>query len=397
MAISDKVGLVSTVGKIAGSIAWERWGPSPSLDTAATVPPSAEAITPQWLTLAVCSKVPGAQVVDVSVEGGHDGTSARRALTVVYNSVGRETGLPERLFSKSTATFGSRMLLGITGIAEGESVFYNRARPSLKLRSPNAYYSGYDPKTHRSLLLLEDLTTRDWTFPDPLKNRVTRADAEDMVSEMASYHGALWDSPRLNGDLAPVRPALEWQETLNRRVGFEKRTLTGLERARDVVPGTLLDQRHAIYRAFMHSLKLHRSGPTTLLHQDLHLGNWLRDDSGRMGLYDWQCVARGNWALDYSYALAGALTTDDRRNWEEGLLRSYLEQLRDGNVRSVPSFDEAWLAYRQQSMHGWVFGLFTLGGSRFEPELQPRDYTLAAIERISRHVADLDSVTALSV
>jgi thiamine kinase-like enzyme len=218
-----------------------------------------------------------------------------------------------------------------------------------------------------------------------------------MVSEMASYHGALWDSPRLNGDLARVRPALEWQETLNRRVGFEKRTLTGLERARDVVPGTLFDQRHAIYRAFMHSLKLHRSGPTTLLHQDLHLGNWLRDDSGRMGLYDWQCVARGNWALDYSYALAGALATDDRRNWEEGLLQSYLEQLRDGNVRSVPSFDEAWLAYRQQSMHAWVFGLFTLGGSRFEPELQPRDYTLAAIERISRHIADLDSVTALSV
>lgn len=397
MAISDKVGLVSTVGKIAGSIAWERWGLSPSLDTAATVPPSAEAITPEWLTLAVCSKVPGAQVVDVSVEGGHDGTSARRALTVVYNSAGREAGLSERLFSKSTATFGSRMLLGITGIAEGESVFYNHARPSLTLRSPNAYYSGYDPRTHRSLLLLEDLTTRDWTFPDPLKNRVTRADAEDMVSEMASYHGALWDSPRLNGDLAPVRPALEWQETLNRRVGFEKRTLTGLERAKDVVPGTLFDQRHAIYRAFMHSLKLHRSGPATLLHQDLHLGNWLRDDSGRMGLYDWQCVARGNWALDYSYALAGALATDDRRNWEEDLLRSYLEQLRDANVRSAPTFDEAWLAYRQQSMHGWVFGLFTLGGSRFEPELQPRDYTLAAIERISRHVADLDSVTALSV
>ena len=55
--------------------------------------------------------------------------------------------LPERLFSKSTATFYSRLLLGITGIAEGESIFYNDVRPSLKLRSPNAYYSGFDARS----------------------------------------------------------------------------------------------------------------------------------------------------------------------------------------------------------------------------------------------------------
>ena len=49
-----------------------------------------------------------------------------------------------------------------TGIAEGESVFYNHARPDLKLRSPHAFYSGYDPKSHRSLVILEDLAARGW-------------------------------------------------------------------------------------------------------------------------------------------------------------------------------------------------------------------------------------------
>ncbi|MFI6367690.1 hypothetical protein ACIBG0_33640 [Nocardia sp. NPDC050630] len=44
-----------------------------------------------------------------------------------------------------------------------------------------------------------------------------------------------------------------------------------------------------------------------------------------------------------------------------------------------------------------MFGLFTLGGSRFEPELQPRADTRSAIERISRQVADLDTLGALSV
>lgn len=98
---------------------------------------------------------------------------------------GRYAGLPARLFSKSTATIGSRLLLGLTGITEGEAVFYNSARPTLKLRSPRSFYAGYDAKAHRSLVLLEDLSTRDWTFPAPLTNKVDRDDATEVVDQLA--------------------------------------------------------------------------------------------------------------------------------------------------------------------------------------------------------------------
>jgi thiamine kinase-like enzyme len=394
--VRNKLGVARTVAGIAGSVAWERLTPTPRFVESSEVPRSAEAITPDWLTSLLCRTVSGAFVTDVQVVGGDNGTSARRALTVSYNQAGASAGLPTRLFSKSTATFGSRMLLGVTGIAEGESVFYNEIRADLELRSPFAYYSGYDARSHRSLLLLEDLSARGWTFPDPMHNVVARSDAEDMVAEMATYHAAFWDSPRFATDLAPLRPSLAWQENLNRTVGFQKRTLTGLERAKDAVPASLFGKRHRVYPCFMKSLELHRASPNTLLHQDPHLGNWLRDETGRMGLYDWQCVARGHWALDYSYALAAALAIDDRREWEEDLLRLYLTQLKERAVTSVPSFDAAWLAYRQQVMHGLVFGLFTLGGSRFEPELQPQEYTLDAIERIAQHAVDLDALNALS-
>jgi aminoglycoside phosphotransferase (APT) family kinase protein len=161
------------------------------------------------------------------------------------------------------------------------------------------------------------------------------------------------------------------------------------------VPESLYDQRHRLFGTFMQSLVLHDKSPNTLLHQDFHLGNGLRDAKDRMGLYDWQCVARGHWALDYSYALASALDTADRRNWQEDLLTQYLQLLEQSGVASVPTFDEAWLAYRQQASHGLAFALFTLGGNRFEPELQPRDYTVAAISRIAQHVVDLDSITTL--
>jgi thiamine kinase-like enzyme len=330
--IADKLAMVSGAGRIAGAILWERLGPSPRLHSAAVVPPSAEGITADWFTKVLCRNVAGARVIDVELTDGHNGTSARRALAVRYNSAGESAQLPTRLFSKSTATFGSRLLLGITGITEGEATFYTAARNSLKLRSPHAYYAGYDRGSHRSMVLLEDLRERNWTFPDPMNNPVTRADAEDMVAEMAAYHGALWESPRFNTDLANLRPALDWQETLNRKVSFAKRTLTGLERAKDVVPEEFYAQRNRLYPAFMQSLALHGSSPATLLHQDLHLGNWLRDDTGRMGLYDWQCVARGNWAPDYSYALAGGLTTSDRRDRQEELLKLYLGRLREAGA-----------------------------------------------------------------
>ena len=397
MALPQNLELISTVGRIGVVIAWERVGPRPVPLDASHVPVSAEAITPDWLTEVLCRDLPGAAVTDVRIEGGDNGTSTRRYLALEYNAAGESAGLPHRIFTKSTASFGSRLLLGVTGIVRGEAAFYNYARPSLTLRSPTAYFAGFDAESFRSLVLLEDLTQRAWTFPDPMDNPVDRADAEDIVSEIAAYHGAFWDSPRFDTDLCDLEPTPQWRENVNRKVGFAKRMATGLERAKDVLPGVLYSQRDEICPALMESLALHTGAPQTLLHQDLHLGNWLRDDTGRMGLYDWQCVARGHWALDVAYALGGCLDVDDRRDWEEDLLRLYLERLADGGVQTPPSFDAAWLAYRQQTLHGLTLGLFALGGNRFEPELQPRGYTLCAIDRLAHQVCDLDSITALAV
>ena len=394
MTVASTLSTLRLAGSVSAHVARERFGPAIKLSGPDDVPPSAESITPGWLAKALCATTPGAAVTHLEVMGGDNGTSARRAMRVSYNQEGADAGLPTNIFTKSSATLASRLLLGVTDIAEGEAAFYNLIRSGLEIRSPRAYYAGFDRRTHRSIVLLEDLTDRGWTFPDPQHNKVTLHDAEDVVIEMATYHAALWESPRLRTDLRALKKADEWQRNLNAKVGFERRTMKGFDRAREVIPERLFRQRDAFYASFMASLALHATAPRTLLHQDLHLGNWLRDDNGRMGLYDWQCVATGHWALDYSYALAAALETDDRRNWQEPLLRLYLERLQDAGVAAPPSFDDAWLAYRQQPLHAFAFGLFTYGGSRFEPELQPKDYTLAAIGRIARHVDDLESLTA---
>lgn len=62
----------------------------------------------------------------------------------------------------------------------------------------------------------------------------------------------------------------------------------------------------------------------------------------------------------------------------------------------MPDFDTAYLAYRRQVWHGLMFGTFTLGGIRFTPELQPRDWTMKAIGRLATAACDLESLDALS-
>ena len=111
--IREKLGMGAETARIMSSILWERLGPPTRLSTAEVDSPSAESITPEWLTLVLCRNVLGARVVDVEIIGGDNGTSARRAMTVRYNDAGVQAQLPSRLFSKSTATLGSRLLLGI--------------------------------------------------------------------------------------------------------------------------------------------------------------------------------------------------------------------------------------------------------------------------------------------
>jgi len=392
MSISETCTVLKNAATIGARVLWEKVNPPPPALNRGDVPQSAEAVTTTWLTEVLCHSHPGAKVESIRVYGGSDGTSSRRAMEVTYNAVGQSAGLPTKLFTKAASSFSTRLQLGLTGIGECEAIFYNHIRPTLNLRSPKSYYAAYDPKTYNSLVILDDLSHVGYTFPNPLQNPISRQDAEDMVEQMAIYHESLWDSEVLTKQLAGLRNPLQFQTDLNRCIAFCKRTLVGIERARAVLPESIYARKKEIWPALMRSLELNTQGPQTLVHQDTHPGNWLRDGDGRMGLYDWQVVARGGWAIDYAYAIPMALTVEDRRNWEEDLLKLYLEHLKANGVKNSPSFDEAWTCYRQQVFHGIVFGIFTLGRGPLQPKMQPDEYSLHAIARSSQAMEDLKSL-----
>lgn len=377
--------------KVSLAVARERLSPV-RVTTLDEVPPNAEALSTQWLTAALCGSEPGARVTHVEVLGGSDGTSSRRALRVTYNEAGQRAGLPIRLFMKSAASLQSRLMLVLSNVTESETIFYRDLRPRLaRLRSPRAFHAACDPRTCRSIALMEDLAAAGWSFPDPMRDTVDRRDAEDMVDQMAYYHATFWDRRDQLGSL----PTAElFQKRLN-DVGLLRRARLGIERGRSAMSPALWRRKDELLPATMRSLRRNSARTPTLLHQDVHQGNWLRDPDGRMGLYDWQAVAKGDWALDFSYAMSVNLTVEDRRAWEPRLMERYLWRLGEEGVAKVPTFDEAWLSYRQQPFHVVIFAAFTIGAGRLQPDMQPKDYMLRCWERITAFVDDHDSLDAI--
>ena len=176
--------------RVGGRIIYER-AMHPLARTLDDVPCSPNAITPEWLTAALCSQTSGATVTRVVVEAVSAGTQERHRLHVEYNEAGRRAGLPAAIFTKSLPSFVTRMIAGFSGHARVEGGFYLHVRPLL------------DRQTFTAIHLLEDLVaTKQATFCGH-KTKVTRAMAEDQIDLLATLHG------RFYGD-ATLRERFRW-------------------------------------------------------------------------------------------------------------------------------------------------------------------------------------------
>jgi hypothetical protein len=386
---------IALTARIAHHVAKERiTNPRPT--TLREVPPTPEHITDEWLTLALCGRVPGARVLAHELGPRDDGTSSRRPLRVYFNEPGRAAGLTERLFTKSGPGFMTRLVSAAAGLGVVEAMFYTQIRPMLDIEAPTTQYSAYDPLTNRQLLIVDDVSqTRGARFGNILTRWFTRGHAEQVVDTLAALHARFWNTPLHSRFGSWLMDSYEWMARLNVTINAPKRILVGFERARDVIPSELYDRRGDIPAALTRSLEINSSGPQTLLHGDVHPGNWYVTGDGRMGLYDWQCAARGGWARDIAYALSTHLTVEQRRTWERDLIARYLKRLAALGCEPT-NLDDSFLAYRQQMPHAMFMWLCTIGRYRLQPDMQPRDITLESVRRTCQAAVDLDSLGAIA-
>ena len=388
---SHAIGTLRTRARIAAHVVWDVLVDPPAR-ASEEVPWRAEAITPEWITRVMASAVPGARALAVEASGGHDGSSVRRQVRVSWNDAGAAAGLATHLFAKTTPTLLTRLSSGMA--AAGEGRFFRELRAELPIEAPRLVHSAYDRESARSIHLFEDLTHTHGARFCSHRTSIDRVQAEQIVDTLAALHGTHWASPRFGTDL-------RWVTTYEAffRTGEKNGIRAGHDRAMieaaDSISPRLLARKGEIWPALQRSLARHEAEPRTLLHSDVHLGNWYETRDARMGLCDWALVCKGHWSRDLAYALMTVLATPDRRAWERDLIARYLDRMRERCGLAL-GFDAAWDRYREQSFAALAMWTPTLCHPPTMPDMQPPEMSREMIARICAAIADLDALDVAS-
>lgn len=363
----------------------------PKARRAQDVPWAPQAITPDWLNATVATRYPGAQVISCTLGGGSSGTSVRRQLSLEW-SPGTPPNAPRSLFMKTCPSFVTRMANSAGGVAVAEGNFYRLLRPQLAIEAPIGYFSAFDPVSCRSIHLLEDLVaTKQATFCN-WRTAVTLPMAESMVDLLAETHGRFHGDPALEAMSGWMRTVPQWIHNGFVRSGFDKQHCEAFAVGADLMPSDVRGAGRRSFDAVVKSLAMHEEEPKTLIHSDVHLGNWYRTSDGRMGLCDWQCISRGHWARDLAYAVATALDVQDRRAWERALVRRYAAALSARTGRSF-SEEQAFAAYRRQIPAALLMWTTTLVPAPTMPDMQPIEMSRLMVTRLTHAMSDLESLS----
>lgn len=383
--------VAGAMGPLAAATVVDRLRPGP-MRTNTTVPGRVESLTPAFLNRVLRPHLGGARIEALSVERHSSGTSVRARILLHYAPGSDTDRLPKTMFVKSAPTLVTRISNGLSGTAPAEAGFYNELRPLLELEAPHGYYSATQRHSYRAIHLLEDLVaTRAATFCAPT-TAITRQQADDIVVQLAQLHaqGArleLTDGRRRSW----LRTYPQWWQATGAISMIRRYHLRGQRRADEMglTPARLVGRGELLWDSFEASVDAHDRLPRTLIHGDTHLGNWYITGTGRMGLCDWQCISAGHWSRDLSYALSSALSIEQRRQWEDALIDTYLAHLADAGGHAPPRA-QAWELYRRQLPGALAMWTTTLYPPKFLPAMQPEQTSAEMLRRILTAIDDHD-------
>jgi aminoglycoside phosphotransferase (APT) family kinase protein len=344
------------------------------------IPQGWDAITPDWLTVALSGDFPGATVSNVAVVLRDDGTNRRARLGLTY-SAGEG---PSTVFAKAVDPEHADLVALTSGLYHEPRLFSSGV--ALPLDHPKVYTAIIDEDRRDFLMIMEDVVARG-ADPRDATRPMTIAQATSGVRGLARMHSAYWE--RVEND-----PALGWVEPFVAFEGLEFAPLhIAHERLGDTVPAEIpaLSGTELFVDIWARYIGTLTTSPQTLLHGDPHIGNTYVLPNDEVGFLDWQMVRRGNWSLDLGYFLQGALTIEDRRRGERELLDEYRSAL-TLPADETPTADEVWLRYRASVAHGLAIWMATLSGG---DAWQRADICLAFAQRYSAAFIDLDTRAAL--
>lgn len=316
-----------------------------------TIPAAPEAVTPEWLTQALSGTgtITEARIESFSIERIGEGKSftAHVALLRLRYDVD-EKDAPRSLVAKFPASSPRlRAILNGFRLYEREIRFYREIAVEASFLAPRCYYSALDVQKGRSILLIEDFTQ---ARVGSILEGCSREDAQYAIGQLAKFHAAWWDNPRLDhiAWMPTFSDTADSAQELYRRLWVPYREIV-----RGSVPPSFIDLGDRLWKNVAAISRRLAEPPRTILHGDCRLENLLfgvGEPDPSLTIIDWQAVTRGRGVSDVTYFLVYCLNPAQRREWESDLLRVYHSALLKNGVFGY-EFKQCLQDYKLSILH----------------------------------------------
>jgi Ecdysteroid kinase-like family len=355
----------------------------------ANFPTNANELTPEHLTryLQESGSLDRGNVTGVSAKiigTGKMGDNAR--LQISYEDAAGDA--PETLIAKFPASDEqARAMAGAQGAYYNEVMFYRELAPRTTMHTPKIFGSELSEDRTEFILLMEDMAPAE---PGSQLVGESREHATQVLTEAAKLAAAFYGDESVVANDYVITPARddggEFGAALMEQSwpGFLDRFGAGLS------PEAIDFGEHYVANHLKFVKRF--TGPKTVAHGDLRSENVLFGPAAAT-VVDWQTVGESSVLTDAAYFLGGSLDVEDRRDWEEVLIRDHYRAALDAAGVSLGA-QECWDQYREFAMHGIL--ITVLGASFSTPEERSDKMFLAMIQRHLQHCIDLDSREFLS-
>lgn len=268
-----------------------------------------------------------------------------------------------------------------------EYVFYRDIAGQGYVRAPALYYGDFDPRSHRFVLVLEDLGGME-AIPQVVG--MDAAGARHAVRHIARLQGRFWEA----ADDPALAACGEFLNTRESRIMQTVYLLTlpaALDRFGDLFTG---DTRRLVEkfgtRIAAHFAAL-SDGPKTVVHGDFRADNMLFGGEARdeLAVIDWQGFGMGCGMYDVAFLLGTSVTSDLRRQIERDIVDEYYDIVGSQGTQNYTR-EDCWRSYRQNMLGTLMPMVIGCGALEMdEPELVNQSREL--LGRMLTAVEELDS------
>ena len=334
------------------------------------IPEASEHLTADWLraALAAGGRSDHPRVRHLTREPIGEGVGLMAEILRCELTPVREPGAPASVIVKiPSARRRNRRLGRLFGLYRRECRFYRHLASEAPIRAPALYYGDFDARSHRFVLVLEDL--RNLATADQIAG-ASPAQAKQAVRAAARLHGTYWNRvERL------ARAGFD--ETLAARVwvGLQVVYLLNLPRALRLLADSWSAEVQDLAEEYGLRLVDHFDhlvrGPLTFVHGDYRLDNMFfgGDDENGFAVVDWQNSGIASGLYDVAYFLAGSVTPEVRRLVEKDALLEYHDILCRLGARDF-SFADCWGLYRETLLGCLVLPVVAAAGLEEVPGRQ---------------------------